>query len=519
MRYARFRGARIALGLALAIAPWFPGLACQSDDARSPGARTDADAGDSPGTDAGVRLAVTWKPCPAVSGTNTSDAECATVNVPVRWSEPNGSTLDVFVKRIRGASGSRGQLWLLAGGPGHAGDSFEPLLPLYTQFADDLDVYIPDHRGTGRSTRLGCATQESTESPSGPQLAPEEIAPCIADIQARFGATLEALRPAEAAADIRALIDATREPQQEVYVYGRSYGTYLVQRYLEIAPAQPSGVILDSTCAPPDCAFPAPIDLAHDQAGKRLLQFCANDPFCSSKLPDPAGSLAALLSALDTGHCGSQPGARDATRTLLGFMLYDVTLRALIPAVIHRMTLCRPEDVTALASLGEVIAGIEADPLNSQVLQRHIVYSELWREPSEVEQTSLVQALVIGGMTQNLSPAYGAWPRYEPGPAPAPVLPASLPLLMLQGDLDPLTPPLFATTMRARLSGPLQNYIEVPRATHGVINTSLLASRSDTTCGALLIGNFLRDAHAAIDTTCTTDARAIDFAGTPQIAA
>jgi hypothetical protein len=44
-------------------------------------------------------------------------------------------------------------------------------------------------------------------------------------------------------------------------------------------------------------------------------------------------------------------------------------------------------------------------------------------------------------------------------------------------------------------------------------------ARSDTTCGALLIGAFLENPRAPLDTGCLADSRPIDFEGTPQIAA
>jgi hypothetical protein len=55
-------------------------------------------------------------------------------------------------ERIRAQQRSRGQLWMLEGGPGLSGIG---LVSTTEQFIvkglPDLDVYMPDHRGTGRS--------------------------------------------------------------------------------------------------------------------------------------------------------------------------------------------------------------------------------------------------------------------------------------------------------------------------------------------------------------------------------
>ena len=90
------------------------------------------------------------------------------------------------------------------------------LLWVQSQF----DVMIPDHRGTGRSSPLYCTEYTATPDPA-----------CIATALQRYSnATLAQFSVSNAARDINAAMDLTALADGKVYLYGVSYGTYLLQR-------------------------------------------------------------------------------------------------------------------------------------------------------------------------------------------------------------------------------------------------------------------------------------------------
>ena len=132
-----------------------------SSGSTSPSSSQGADAGTS--TEAGPTTEpVAWTPCPLHSEGTGTTVECATIKAPLDAAAPNGPTIDVFVKRYRPAGGkSLRALWMLQGGPGGSGYPFEGISESIATKFPDVDFYIPDHRGTGRSTRLGCPTQEA----------------------------------------------------------------------------------------------------------------------------------------------------------------------------------------------------------------------------------------------------------------------------------------------------------------------------------------------------------------------
>ena len=116
----------------------------------------------------------------------------------------------------------------------------------------------------------------------------------------------------------------------------------------------------------------------------------------------------------------------------------------------------------------------------------------------------------------NLDPGYfarasAAWPIYTRDEHWGQLSDSSVPMLMLQGGLDGFAAPRVGAPVRDHFRGPHQTYVEVPYATHNVIDHSELAGDPQTHCGALLIRQFLAEPQAAIDTRCTEEVQAPTF--------
>ena len=52
-----------------------------------------------PSADAGVPV-LSWTACPFSTNGSGSEAECANVEVPINWDDPDGDTIVLFVKRV-----------------------------------------------------------------------------------------------------------------------------------------------------------------------------------------------------------------------------------------------------------------------------------------------------------------------------------------------------------------------------------------------------------------------------------
>ncbi|WP_236672381.1 alpha/beta fold hydrolase [Croceicoccus sp. YJ47] len=267
---------------------------------------------------------------------------CATARMPLDATMPGGADIALFVRKFPAPEPRRrrGEIWLVAGGPGETGASFYPLLPTLRVAFSDYDLVIPDHRGTGYSAKL-CPEQEAADSPAGLSLAGEEWGPCIGFMHAN-AARSRAFTITNASHDLAGLIGRYRQPGR-VYVYGVSYGTQLVLRMMQTAPVQLDGIILDGMVP---AETDASLDLGHrtdvvDAVGRALLT------------PAEEADYRALLARDAPGWIGDVPGGD--LRAFMGRLLNFPALRARIPAIIAGLSR------NDTAPLIETVAGLQEE--------------------------------------------------------------------------------------------------------------------------------------------------------------
>ena len=481
---------------------------------------------DTPMLDAGGEP-ISWTPCSVITGETDDDAGCTTVSVPLRWSRPDAGQLGLFLKKLPSADPARTQLWLLQGGPGGASDGMESLAQVLMKSDPSLEVYLADHRGTGRSRRLSCPVQESDSSPGGRSVIDSEWDACIAAIKTEWGDGLEDLSSLNAASDLGALIQLTRRADARVFIYGTSYGTYVAHRYLQQFPEGVDGVVLDSI-APPNLLLNE-YDERWNFTGRRFLEVCGRDAFCASKLgPDPWQRTTALFAKIDTGHCqalGRPTTIRSILRQMNGQLLNDWASRLLIPAIIFRADRCEQRDVAALARLfNQLNARPQTPPpppLHSSLLFIHIGLSELWERPApplnrlEDIVNGAFMSLDTGLATARLQ---SRWPAFQPDPTHRQWATTHVPLLMLNGTLDSSTTIEYAREVASHFQGPAQRLIEFPLGTHNVLRSPRRGTDPSDSCGLDLLRTFLKAPRAPIDAQCTTQLPALDFRGSRGLA-
>jgi pimeloyl-ACP methyl ester carboxylesterase len=178
-----------------------------------------------------------------------SSSTCARSHLPLDHAGKIEGKVELAIRKfaVEDTIERRGQVWLIHGGPGEPGAGFYPLLDVFRAAFEGFDLMVPDHRGTGESTRL-CPAEESLESEAGYALADSEWGPCIGSMFANPERT-KAFSITNAAHDLAALIERYREPG-EVYVYAVSYGTQLTLRMMQLAEPGLDGIILDGIVPP-----------------------------------------------------------------------------------------------------------------------------------------------------------------------------------------------------------------------------------------------------------------------------
>ena len=398
-----------------------------------------------------------FTPC---SDTAAPGSLCSGLNVPGHYDAQgravgDADAMHVFVRKfaadVPAGKPAKGTLWLVAGGPGESGASFYSLLPTLRRSFPGFEFLIPDHRGTGHSSRL-CKVEESEQSPGGRALAGAEWGSCFKGINlmpeyaAQFSITT-------AARDLKALIEGERSKRKRppVYVYSVSYGTQLVLRTLQLGPLPVQGVILDSLVPPQTDARWDLSQRSHvvNQVGMQVLARCDADAACHAALGEPAEALYRRVldkTQADPALLAKIPGKN--LKNFLGSMLDVPAARARIPSLLRdldqgkdgELASVRATLTQAAASLGSYPQSPLSIPLVSIIsnsennlqpsLRPDWTAADLDREEADLLLTSPLPRILLGGglPTYPRDAYFGALPAKVP------------PTLVLQGTLDPKTP-------------------------------------------------------------------------------
>lgn len=440
---------------------------------------------------AGTVQAASFTPCAdgeefeALSG-----SQCMHAQAPLDYAMPDGEMVDLFVRRFPVAEGRkrRGEVWLVAGGPGETGAAFYPALPTLRRAFPDYELVMPDHRGTGYSTKL-CPEQESPESASGLDLAGEEWGPCIGAMYANAVRT-QAFTVTHGAQDLSGLI-RTHRGEGPVYLYGVSYGTQLALRMLQVAPVELDGLILDGL-VPPEGALQWEISQRTritDDVGRAFLT------------PAQAGTMARLVA-----HAGTHPAWLEQVpgkdiRSFMGRLLNFPELRARIPGMADELlsndTTLLTRTVADLRALSLALVPFPQSP-PSMPLVMLITGSEnnsranlTKAQVAEEAEGALFTSPLPGLAVDPPLPLYARDAAFGK-------LPARLPrTLVLQGTLDPATPIEGARAHIAALAplGDVQLTTVVDGA-HGLVLTA-------QACFAQTVSAFM--SAASVPETCVLD--------------
>jgi len=403
-------------------------------------------------------------------------SQCAMVDVPLRHADPSGEHIALFLRRIPASAEvpRRGEVWLLSGGPGESGASLYPLIQTYQRAFPGFDLVIPDHRGTGRSSRI-CPIQEAPESPEGTGLAGAEWGPCIGSMYANLQRT-SAFSITEAARDVGMLMSEA-DRSGKVLLYGVSYGTQLALRSLQVNDLHVDGLILDGL-VPPETT--ETWDLSRrtalvDQVGRQSMDEHSLQQY------------RLLLAAKDAAWQKVVPGGD--LRRFFAALLSFPTLRDRMPKIVQdlsegdtRTLAATVKDWNAaLAQLGQGGNNQPALPLVMLIAtSENNARPELSLETVNEEAKNALFVSPIPGLLVS-----GSVPRY-PRDAWFGKTPDTLPrTLILQGTLDPNTAYTGAQEHAALLhrSGPV-TFHTVDRGAHLL---PLVAPR----CFVSAVGSFI----------------------------
>ena len=432
-------------------------------------------------------------------------ARCGSLTVFEDRAAAAGPTLDLEIVVIPAVSdnGQPDPLFFLAGGPGQAAtDLAGPTLPLFADVRRSRDLVFVDQRGTGGSGRMRCAFFEAAsddeavgESLQFDALPLDELRECLAEVETeadpRQYTTPIAMDDLD---DVRAALGYGR-----INLYGGSYGTRAALVYLRRHPERVRTAVLDGL-APVAMRLPSNMNADAHRALDRLFADCAADPGCREAFPDLPQTFAAVLEELeanprrlDTIHPRTgEPFAMEVSA--VGFAgglraaLYSTTLSSLVPWTVARAAAgdFAPflAQLTPLVETGEAInLGMFLSVVCAEDVSR-LAAGEAERLAGEGTLGRLSMEVMAGACT--------VWPAAELPESYFEPVRSEAPVLLLSGDLDPVTPPRWAEAVLDGLTD--ARHVVAPGAGHGVLPRG---------CTRDVVAEFIEaGTHAGLDVGC-----------------
>jgi pimeloyl-ACP methyl ester carboxylesterase len=363
-------------------------------------------------------------------------------------------------------------IFYLAGGPGGAATAYASA-DFIMQLHRTRDVVLVDQRGTGKSNQLQCNFRGDPNDMKGyfvEGMTLEGVRACRAELEKT--ADLRLYTTTIAMADLDDVRSALG--YDKINVYGGSYGSTTALAYLHLYPQHVRTATVTGV-APLDYKLPLPFGKGVDHAIERLLADCAADAKCNAAFPDLRKEWAAVVAQMDKGPVTFDTlnpvtgQKQQVTMTREGFgenvrlMLYQPTVLSLMPLVIHEMA---QQNFARFAFFAyQVFRGTDAGIARG--MQLSVICAE---DIPYIKESDIAPALshTFYGETRTrlYMKACAQWPHGEvPAKFREPIK-SDIPVLMLSGELDPVTPPDAATPLLKGL--PNARQIILRNATHNI---------------------------------------------------
>jgi pimeloyl-ACP methyl ester carboxylesterase len=453
-----------------------------------------------------------FSPCQIqdLQGVSVYNAECADFAVPENPEKPNGRMIGLRVARVPAINRRKeaDPLFLLAGGPGMGATAlYGNAAPVFGRIHRNRDIVLVDQRGTGSSNALNCPTDDLEMMRATSKELADEAGACLKKLtehaDVAYYTTSVAVRDLDL---VRAALGYER-----IDLYGGSYGTRVAQHYMRRYPQHTRAVILDGVVAPeqilgPDTAIDA------ENALQSVFARCLKDESCKQRFGDPAESYRALRKSLETKPVSvTLPDPANGTpRTLefgslhlamvLRLSIYNSEQAALLPVALdlaYKSGNYSPLAGQFLMTLRTIDEVASSGMHNSVVCTEDVPFFntvKIDRAKLEATFLGMVQVDALQAICQ-------LWPR---GPMDADLhapLHSDVPVLLLSGGNDPVTPPANGEKAKAGLTNSL--HLVLPDLGHGQIGAA---------CMDRVMADFIALGTVQnLDTSCTKRARPMPF--------
>jgi pimeloyl-ACP methyl ester carboxylesterase len=406
----------------------------------------------------------------------------------------------------------------LAGGPGSS--SLAVAAYLFRQGLDSIlerrDFIFFDQRGAGFSRpRLDCPEREALTSVLLERglVAPEssqQIVRAFQDCRDRLVGEeidLSSYDSAASAADVNDLRLALG--YEQVNLYAVSYGTRLALTLVRDYPGIVRSAVLDS-------AYPLEVNLYTalapnaERAFEVFFDLCAADPECQAAYPDLEGTFYQMVDELNTTPrlVPVDTGGAEYTVRVDGGLLVDILFVGLYNPIV---TATLPQMIFDLrqGQTGILVDRLELYFDNSSALgmQMAVQCSEEipFDQPEDAIQAARgIRPEIAGFFSASVQPLFAvcqAWALPMPDPRENQAVSSGVPILVLAGSFDPITPPDWGRL----IAGDLENayFFELPGNGHWVTRSSA--------CALAMALDFWEDPGSEPESSCIRNTPGLEF--------
>ncbi|HEX8162612.1 MAG TPA: alpha/beta fold hydrolase [Pyrinomonadaceae bacterium] len=396
-------------------------------------------------------------------------------------------------------------IFYFAGGPGAAASTYAGA-PFMTRLSQHRDVVMVDQRGTGGSNPLQCDLYGDPNDMGvyfGETFAEARVRACRAELEKI--ADLRLYTTAIAMADLDEVRGAMG--YDKINVNGGSYGSTAALAYLRLYPQRVRAAAV-SGVAPVDYKMALPFAKGVEHALDRLFADCAADAKCGAAFPNLRKEFAEVVARL-----AKAPATFEATNPLTGqkqtitmtregFMehvraaLYLPEVMNYLPLLVHDMA---GGDFTRFASISYQVFR-QLDGQIARGMHLSVVCSESIPFITEEEIRRETAGTFYGeARLRAYQRACGLWQRGDVPAAFRDAKKLDVPVLMISGDFDPVTPPFVGAAALAQYAQGKQ--VLVRNGTH-----------SSYECTERLMAEFFdRGTWQGLDTSCVDQVQRLPF--------
>ena len=417
--------------------------ASESDDAFSADADSSTDAGADAGDDEGdgndgSQATLDWSSC--------GGAECAELDVPVDYDQPDGDTLTLSLARVPAGGDRIGALFVNPGGPGGTAADFAITLGfvLPDDITERFDIVGVDPRGLGASD-IDCGgdmaelygVDYTIDSPDDT----EELLSVSQDYVDGCEEAAGDLLPHLGTEDVARDIDAAREAMgdDQLSYLGFSYGTAIGQQLAELFPDRIRAMVLDGVVD----LGPTGVESAVSQAAgfevalEAYAADCDDDPSCPIG-PDAIGAIDDLLAQVEDEPIPAEP--RDLgpgeMSTGLAMPLYS---EAMWPDLSDAVADALDGDGTGMVALADEYLGVADFDVYFAVNCLDFAWPDTPEELLADGADAAEESPHFGEAIVNDYVRCSMWP-VDADPMEAVTAPGTPPILVVSTTNDPATP-------------------------------------------------------------------------------